>query len=168
MTVIKRKRDEIETAALDPGRKKEFEAAFQKHGCVLTLFLLTNQRYNYWHIRDPESGATMSTGFDVDIPRILSFLDRGIKLEYVDITRYATAARVSVANSNAGGPFCVVCEGAGGLPCPNLVTTAKKLNIRLAVPYDDVRIGPAHIHPGGCRKRIKQLIESGQKLEGRS
>lgn len=156
-------------ATLNPERLKEFVAAFKQYACTAQLFQLTIQRYNYWKVEDPLSGATLTTGFDCDMDRALAQLASGLKLEFVDVLQVhperqsrspGRSGPSSTSNSNAGGPFCVVCDVAGGLPCPNLVTAARRLDIKLAFPYTDVRIGPAHVHPGRCRKRIKQWIES--------
>lgn len=144
-------------------RVREFERAFEKYGCTVTLFELTNKRMSYWRVEDTTSGAQICTGFDVDLERALRDLKRGLRLEFIDLLTVEGAQLKKSDASGAGGPFCVICDSAGGLPCPKMVTRAKQLNIKLAFPYTDVRIGPAHVHPGRCRTRLRQWIDTAEK-----
>lgn len=145
---------------INANRKKEFERAFAKHGCTATLFELTNKRMSYWRVEDNKSGAQLSSGFDIDLDRALRDLGRGLRLEFIDLLTVEGQALTKSDASGAGGPFCVVCDTAGGLPCPTMVTQALKFGIKLAFPANDVRIGPAHVHPGRCRKRLRQWLDA--------
>lgn len=164
-----RKRGDFEvTSTLDIHKEKGYRVALAAHGVTLKLFQLTNRKYNYWRMEDDPSGAVITTGFDVDIDRALEQLNRGIRLEFVDLYSCMPSPEAQKANTSAGGgtgPFCVVCDTLGGLPCPNMVIDARRLNVRLAFAYDDPRIGPAYVHPGRCRKRLRQWIDTAQKSD---
>lgn len=160
------------TPPIDINNKKQLAARLKQHGVEIELKNEHNMRIAFWQLVDKATGYTTTMGFDSDVLFVLDRLEqKGLTLkpglQAVCSERFAPAAgpvRSSSAGNLTGGPFCVVCDTAGGLPCPAMVRNALKLGIKLAYPPGDARLVPNHVHPGRCRKRLKAWIEGGTQL----
>lgn len=144
---------------MNPERLAHYAPKFAHHGLALRV------RGTEWHvslIKSPDD-APITTAFDVDLERLLTQLERGCQFTQLDLTFHATSSTVvrSTAGGNlTGGPWCVMCGEPGGLPSPNMVGGAKLLGLRLFFEPTDARINAARLHPGRCRKRLRQLLDT--------
>lgn len=166
---IKRRTDGAAIITAHQEREREFATALKKHGCTIRFFNVAGGRMSYWRVEDERDGAVMSTGFDIDVERALVQLEAGVRLEFVDLFTAGPPQALKKSDpSGVGGPFCVVCDTAGGLPCPSMVRDALRYGVRLAFPEGDKRLGPAHVHPGRCRKRLRGWLDAHEvKTTGR-
>lgn len=122
-------------------------------------------RHAYWRIADNETHAVVTTGFDVDVEAAFKQCEMGIRLGFVSLYSQSTASRPDgTGRSPTGGPSCVVCDAPGGLPCPAMVKQALASGIKLAYPPGDARLVPNHVHPGRCRKRLRQWLTGAVQL----
>lgn len=149
---------------VDPAKHLLYKNAFVKYGLQLTLHENTMTRLTHWRLTNANEGFSLTTGFDVDLDRVLAQLEKGTPLLQLDLSFHAAP---SVAKSTSystdpltGGPFCVMCGEPGGLPSPNMVGGAKLLGLRLHFPEGDARLSPARLHPGHCRKRLRKLLDT--------
>lgn len=156
------------TPPIDIVNQKPFEARCKKLGIQIELKNGHNMRIASWRLVDKATGYTFTAGFDVDVRSVLANMesDCATLLGAVS-TLFAPRNPGPIRSSNSpgnltGGPFCVVCDCAGGLPCPTMVRDALGLGIKLAYPPGDARLIPNHVHPGHCRKRLKTWIEAGK------
>lgn len=154
---------------VDQNNVKPFAARCKKHGIAIELKNVHNLRIAFWRLVDNATEYTTTCGFDSDVLGILARIEeRGLTLQAacVDLLkpRDPGPVRSSSGGNLTGGPFCVVCDTAGGLPCPAMVANALKLGIKLAYPPGDARLAANHVHPGRCRKRLKAWIEGGTQL----
>ncbi len=145
---------------LDPTKKKAYAARFADHGVYLSLD--ENMRAPSWRLMNTAKTWSTSTAFDVDLERLLRQLDEGRTFPQLDLTFHATPVVKSTASFDpqTGGPFCVMCGEPGGLPSPNMTGAAKLLGLRLFFEPSDARLGAARLHPGRCRKRLRQLLDT--------
>lgn len=154
---------------IDLANVKTLTARCKKFGLTLQLKNEHNMRIAFWRLVDPATEYSSSLGFDTDVLGVLARMEeRGLALQaaVADLLRPRDLGpvRSSGAPGNlTGGPFCVVCDCAGGLPCPTMVRDALRLGIKLAYPPGDARLVPNHVHPGHCRKRLKAWIAGGQQ-----
>ncbi len=151
---------------VDQANVKPFTARCKKAGIAIELKNTHNMRIAFWQLVDKATGYTTTCGFDTDVRGILTRIEeRGLSLQAACTDLLAPRdpgpVRSSSAGNLTGGPFCVVCDTAGGLPCPAMVRDALKLGIKLAYPPGDARLVPNHVHPGRCRKRLKAWIAGG-------
>jgi hypothetical protein len=151
---------------IDLANQKPMTARCKKLGIELQLKNEHNLRIAHWRLVDKATEYTSSLGFDTDVLGVLDRMEsRGLSLQaaVADLLapRDPGPVRSSSLGSLTGGPFCVVCDTAGGLPCPAMVRDALKLGIKLAYPPGDARLVPNHVHPGRCRKRLKAWIAGG-------
>jgi hypothetical protein len=143
----------------------QYKARAKLLGLTIELTNKHNPRTIGWRLLDPNTDSVLATAFDVDIERTFAQMEeRKITLEFVDLLHASPVAPIrSAPNNLTGGPFCVICDTPGGLPCPSMVKTALKIGIKLAYPPGDARLVPNHVHPGRCRKRLRQWIDGGQQ-----
>lgn len=163
------KRAKQSAPPVDQVNVKPFTARCKKAGIAIELKNTHNMRIAFWRLVDNATGYTTTCGFDSDVLGILQRVEeRGLSLQAACVDLLAPRdpgpVRSSSAGNLTGGPFCVVCDTAGGLPCPAMVRNALKLGIKLAYPPGDARLVPNHVHPGRCRKRLKAWIEGGTQL----
>lgn len=153
---------------VDLVNKRIFTARLKPHGIEIDLKNEHNVRIAFWRLVDKATGYAYSAGFDVDVLGLLKRIEeRGLTLQAAAADLHAPRDLGPVRSSSApgnltGGPFCVICDCAGGLPCPAMVRDALGLGIKLAYPPGDARLKPCHVHPGHCRKRLKTWIEAGK------
>lgn len=148
---------------LDPTKQRTYVERFATHGVQLTLD--DNPRSPSWQLMNTAKTWGTSTAFDVDLDRLLVQLDAGRTFAQLDLTFQATPVVKSTNRSLTGGPWCVMCGEPGGLPSPNMVGAAKLLGVRLHFEAADARTGAARLHPGRCRKRLKQLLETAKAVK---
>lgn len=156
----------VATSPIDPLREREFRDIGKSFGLTVQLKNSHNLRFAYWRIEDPApEGRGLVTGFDSDVERLFGSLKLGKGWPTLSALRPPNVLqRSSTAPNNlTGGPFCVVCDTPGGLPCPSMVKTALGAGIKLAYPEGDVRLAPCHVHPGRCRKRLRHLLDVAAK-----
>ena len=153
---------------VDLNNKKAFTARFKKLGLAIELKNEHNMRIAFWRLVDKATESTYTAGFDSDVRAVLDRMEeRGLSLQAACVDLLAPRdpgpVRSSSGGNLTGGPFCVVCDTAGGLPCPAMVRDALRLGIKLAYPPGDARLVPNHVHPGRCRKRLKAWIVGGSQ-----
>jgi hypothetical protein len=162
----KRRHDATLVATTNELRLAEFRARFKSHALSVDFVRSSNIRLCAWRVLSADCSIVRTYGFDSDLDSILKQLDAGIPFESATTIPNNGAASGPVKSSTGnltGGPFCVVCDVAGGLPCPSMVRQALDCGIKLAYPPGDARLVPNHVHPGRCRKRLKQwLVAAGQ------
>lgn len=156
---------------VDQVNKRIFTARCKALGIEIDLKNEHNMRIAFWRLVDNATGFSYSAGFDADVLALLKRIEeRGLTLQGAAADLHAPRDLGPIRSSSApgnltGGPFCVVCDCAGGLPCPAMVRDALRLGIKLAYPPGDARLVPNHVHPGRCRKRLKAWIEGGVQAE---
>lgn len=156
------------TPPVDLVNKRIFAARCKAHGIGIELKNEHNMRIAFWRLVDNATDYAYSAGFDADVLALLHRIEeRGLSLQAAAADLHAPRDLGPVRSSRSpgnltGGPFCVVCDCAGGLPCPAMVRDALGLGIKLAYPPGDARLVPNHVHPGHCRKRLKAWIEGGK------
>lgn len=168
---LSQKHTKHHTPPIDVANVRPFTVSFKKHGVKVELKNTHNMRIAFWQLVDDTTGHSRSLGFDTDLLGVLQRMEeRGLGFEaaVLDLLkpRDVGPIRSSSAPGNlTGGPFCVVCDCAGGLRCPAMVRDALRLGIKLAYPPGDARLEPCHVHPGHCRKRLKAWIAGGQQAQ---
>lgn len=152
---------------LTPSKKKQYADQFAVHGVYLSLD--DNPRSPAWRLINTAKTWGTSTTFDVDLDRLLAQLDAGRTFPQLDLTFHAAPVVKSTGNPGnlTGGPFCMMCGEPGGLPSPNMAGAAKLLGIRLFFEQGDARLGPARLHPGHCRKRLRKLLDTAKASSGK-
>lgn len=166
---LSQKHTKHHTPPVDLVNKRVFAARCKAHGVTIDLKNEHNTRIAFWRLTDKATGFEYSAGFDADVLALLKRMEeRGLSLQGAAADLHAPRDLGPVRSSSApgnltGGPFCVVCDCAGGLPCPAMVRDALRLGIKLAYPPGDARLVPNHVHPGRCRKRLKAWILGGQQ-----
>ena len=161
------KKHEVKKLAVDVSRKDEYQRLFDEHG--IRVSITGHSRSPSWHLMNTAKTWGLTTSFDVDLDRVLKQLAEGRTLAQVDLTFHSNGfvARTTAKDvTMTGGPFCVMCGEPGGLPSPNMVGGAKILGLRLFFEAGDARLGPARLHPGRCRKRLRQLLDHSKAQKG--
>lgn len=157
------------TPPVDAANKKAFAARCKKLGIQIELKNEHNMRIAAWRLVDPATGYATVCGFDVDVLAIFKRMeDENQALMGANLALHAPRPQLVVASTAknvtlTGGPFCVMCGEPGGLPSPNMAGTAKLLGVRLHFPEGDARLGAARLHPGRCRKRLRQLLDGAKQ-----
>lgn len=148
----------------DVARERDFKDRCKRLGITVALHNKHNLRIAYWRLFDPKTDAQLTTGFDATVERTLDQMEKcGIPLDAVELFAGSTKPSRSHPGNLTGGPFCVVCDIPGGLPCPAMVKQALAKDIKLAYPPGDARLVPNHVHPGRCRKRLRQWLDASQQ-----
>jgi hypothetical protein len=160
-----RKHVRVSTPPINADSLKPFAVRCKKLGIMIELKNTHNLRIAFWRLVDPSTFYTFTAGFDADVAAVLARMEhegRDLRGAAADLfaPRGSGPVRSSSQGNLTGGPFCVVCDVAGGLPCPSMVKTALSMGIKLAYPPGDARLVPNHVHPGRCRKRLRQLLDA--------
>lgn len=143
----------------NPSRLAEFKHRFNHYGCDVTLFELRNARASYWQVEERKSGARQGSSFDSDMLVLLSKLRQGHKLEHISLIPCGSSSVVK-STADGPGPHCAVCDTVGGLPCPKMLKTAIQHGLKLALTPAQMEANSFHVHPGRCRKRLHQLLDT--------
>lgn len=151
---------------IDLANKKEFTARCKKLGIEIALKNEHNMRIASWRLVDPSTSYAFVCGFDTDVVSILTRMEaenqalQGAALALFTPRPQPVVVSTTKGATLTGGPWCVMCGEPGGLPSPNMVGAAGLLKLRLHFPEGDARLKAARLHPGRCRKRLRQLLDT--------
>lgn len=157
---------------IDIANLKLFIEQARKHNVTVELKNTHNMRIAYWQLVDKAADYRVAMGFDVDVRALLTRMEtENLPLQGAFLTLFQPSPqpRIVSTTKNAtltGGPFCVMCGEPGGLFSPNMVGGAKLLGVRLFFEPTDARLSPALLHPGRCRRRLKQLLDAAKQQKG--
>lgn len=165
---VQRKRDLTagEVATIDASRKKDYEKRFKVYGLGVELHESSLAKLTYWRVFDTVLGTVRTCGFDVDMDRLLTRLAEGKSFDRIDLfkgTRFPVSTKGPAdtqTNAAADAPLCVICGTPGGLPCPSMVAGALSSGFKLAVPAGHPALATKHVHPGRCRKRLREHLDA--------
>lgn len=159
---------------IDGTRKFEFVDRLKPYRIAILFHDSSSARLRYWRLiaEAADDGWMLTTGFDLDVEKVIKQLDAGIPLRDVTVLfhngprpRTVDQSTRASPDSLTGGPWCVVCGQSGGLPCPNLVGAALDVDVRLFFLPGDARLAVAHVHPGHCRQKIKALTQIAKSVK---
>lgn len=166
---LSRKHSAHHVPPVDLANKKAFAARCKKLGIEIALKNEHNLRIASWRLVDPSTSYAFVCGFDTDVVSILTRMEQesqalqGAALALFSPRAQPTVATTAKGATLTGGPWCVMCGEPGGLPSPNMVRGAGVLKLRLFFEPGDARLGAARLHPGRCRKRLRQLLDAAKQ-----
>lgn len=134
--------------AIDPQREPHLKKELARH--KLDLEFSGGTRSACYYIRDRKRTHYILCCFDVDVERVIRFLDAGEP--FTEISLFKPSHQTEVATKNPNASYrCAVCNEPGGLPSPKMLAEARKIGVQL---HDHT-----HLHPGRCRKSVRTKLD---------